>query len=128
VSKTYIARVEGTVLPATIQQLQQGVELDDGFIVADKARLMETSQGSSMVEITLHSGRNRIVRRMLDAVGHPVEELVRRSFGPINLGTLPAGKMRDLTGVELGQILTIARQHGATVPALGGDEPEQTED
>ncbi|MFZ7087623.1 pseudouridine synthase [Curtobacterium sp. RRHDQ10] len=122
VSKTYIAKVAGTVMPATIQELQQGVELEDGPIVADRARLMETSQGSSMVEITLHSGRNRIVRRLLDAVGHPVQELVRRSFGPINLGTLPAGRMRDLTSVELGQILTIARQHGSTLPLLADDE------
>ena len=62
-----------------------------------------------MVELTLHSGRNRIVRRMLDAVGHPVVELVRRSFGPLNLGTLRSGAMRELTKVELGQLLTISR-------------------
>ena len=62
-----------------------------------------------MVELTLHSGRNRIVRRMLDAVGHPVVELVRRQFGPLNLGTLRSGAMRELTKVELGQLLTISR-------------------
>ena len=62
-----------------------------------------------MVEVTLHSGKNRIVRRMLDAVGHPVVELVRRQFGPLHLGTLPLGGMRDLTKVELGELLTISR-------------------
>ena len=62
-----------------------------------------------MVEITLHSGRNRIVRRMLDAVGHPVLELVRRQFGPLHLGTLPVGQVRALTKVELGELLTISR-------------------
>jgi 23S rRNA pseudouridine2605 synthase/16S rRNA pseudouridine516 synthase len=62
-----------------------------------------------MVEVTLHSGRNRIVRRMLDAVGHPVIDLVRRQFGPLHLGSLPIGHMRELTKVELGQLLTIAR-------------------
>nr|WP_268750835.1 pseudouridine synthase [Curtobacterium sp. Leaf261] len=116
VSKTYIAKVEGNVLPSAVQQMQEGIELDDGWIAADKTRLIETSRGSSMVEVTLHSGRNRIVRRMFDAIGHPVEELVRRSFGPITLGTLGAGKMREMTTVELGQILTIARDHGASVP------------
>jgi len=128
VSKTYIAKVDGAMAPATVQQLQQGVELDDGWIRADRARLMETSRDVSMVEITLHSGRNRIVRRMLEAVGHPVQELVRRSFGPINLGTLPAGRTRELTTVELGQILTIAREHGASVPALSGAVDEQPAD
>src|ERR671913_380497 len=74
VSKTYIAKVKGRVTPQVIQQLKNGVELDDGVIQADKARILQ-EQGDdrhSMVELTLHSGRNRIVRRMLDAVGHPV--------------------------------------------------------
>ena len=62
-----------------------------------------------MVELTLHSGRNRIVRRMLDRVGHPVVELVRRSFGPLRLGTLRSGELRELTSMERGAILTIAR-------------------
>lgn len=110
VSKTYIAKVRGTMSPQTVGKLTKGVELDDGPIVADKARILgEPSRGESMVEITLHSGRNRIVRRMLDAVGHPVLELVRRQFGPLHLGSLGAGAVRDLTKVELGQLLTIAR-------------------
>ena len=62
-----------------------------------------------MVEVTLHSGRNRIVRRMLDAVGHPVIELVRRQFGPLHLGSLGVGRTRDLTKAELGELLTISR-------------------
>ncbi len=65
--------------------------------------------GGSLVELTLHSGRNRIVRRMMDAVGHPVVELVRRQFGPLHLGTLPAGRARELTKVERGALLTLAR-------------------
>ena len=111
VSKTYIAKVKGRVTPQVIQQLKNGVELDDGLIQADRARILQ-EQGDerhSMVELTLHSGRNRIVRRMLDAVGHPVVDLVRRSFGPLNLGTLRSGQMRELTKVELGQLLTISR-------------------
>jgi len=62
------------------------------------------------VEITLHSGRNRIVRRMLAEVGHPVIELVRRQFGPVHLGTLPVGRTRELTKVERGALLTLARR------------------
>ena len=111
VEKTYIAKVRGRVTPQVVQQLKRGVELDDGIIRADRARVLQ-QQGDdrhSMVELTLHSGRNRIVRRMLDAVGHPVVELVRRSFGPLNLGTLRSGAMRELTKVELGQLLTLSR-------------------
>jgi 23S rRNA pseudouridine2605 synthase len=103
--------VRGRVTPQVVQQLKHGVDLEDGMIRADRARVIQ-QQGDdrhSMVELTLHSGRNRIVRRMLDAVGHPVVELVRRSFGPLNLGTLRSGAMRELTKVELGQLLTISR-------------------
>ena len=111
VMKTYIAKVEGRVTAQTIQLLQTGIELDDGPINADKARILTSPPGDgfSLVELTLHSGRNRIVRRMMEAVGHPVVDLVRRQFGPLHLGTLRAGDLRDLTKVELGQLLTISR-------------------
>ena len=112
VTKTYIARVRGVVTPQTIGRLTKGVELDDGPIAADKAKLLQSNPrgDDSLVEITLHSGRNRIVRRMLAEVGHPVIELVRRQFGPLHLGTLKSGHMRDLTKAELGQLLTISRE------------------
>jgi 23S rRNA pseudouridine2605 synthase/16S rRNA pseudouridine516 synthase len=110
VQKTYIAKVTGAVTAATLRKLQIGIELEDGPIAADRARLLGAPErGRSMVELTLHSGRNRIVRRMMDAVGHPVEELVRRQFGPLHLGTLASGALRDLTKVELGSLLTLAR-------------------
>ncbi|WP_248276808.1 pseudouridine synthase [Microcella alkalica] len=110
VEKTYIATVRGIVTPATLRRLLEGVELDDGPIAADRARLVgEPQRGRSMVELTLHSGRNRIVRRMLAEVGHPVLELVRRRFGPLTLGTLPVGRTRELTKVERGALLTLAR-------------------
>ncbi|BDV30315.1 pseudouridine synthase [Microbacterium terricola] len=110
VTKVYIAKVEGRVTPQTIAKLTKGIELDDGPISADKARLLDASAGTSLVELTLHSGRNRIVRRMMAAVGHPVVELVRRQFGPLHLGTLPAGRSRELTKVEQGALLTLARR------------------
>jgi pseudouridine synthase len=111
VEKTYIATVQGVVYPAALKKLREGFDLEDGPIRADKARLIgEPSNDRSIVEITLHSGRNRIVRRMLDAVGHPVLELVRRQFGPLHLGTLASGHSRDLGKLELGQLLTLARE------------------
>jgi pseudouridine synthase len=108
VEKTYIAKVAGSVTTAVIRELLSGFELEDGFIKADSARIMEARHDSSLVEIILHSGRNRIVRRMLDHVGHPVTGLVRKQFGPIHLGTLKAGAVRELTKLELGALLKAA--------------------
>ena len=131
VSKTYIAKVSGSVSAQTIGKLTKGFDLEDGFIVADKARMLSAaSGGASMVEITLHSGRNHIVRRMLDAVGHPLLELVRRQFGPLHLGSLPVGRTRDLTKVELGQLLTLSRpqeQASAESADTGEEEEESSE-
>jgi len=112
VTKVYIAKVTGAVTGQTLSRLTKGIELEDGPIAADKARLLDAGPGESLVELTLHSGRNRIVRRMMAEVGHPVVELVRRQFGPLHLGTLPAGRARELTTVERGAVLTLARQAG----------------
>jgi 23S rRNA pseudouridine2605 synthase/16S rRNA pseudouridine516 synthase len=123
VTKTYIAKVSGKVSPQTLSKLTKGIELDDGFIQADRARLLTFSQseGTSLVELTLHSGRNRIVRRMMAEVGHPVVELVRRQFGPLNLGTLQVGQLRRLTKVELGQLLTLSRPVDEAAAPTGPD-------
>jgi 23S rRNA pseudouridine2605 synthase len=112
VTKVYVAKVTGRVTPQTIARLTRGVELEDGPIAADRARLLSSSpsEGESLVELTLHSGRNRIVRRMMAEVGHPVLELVRRQFGPLHLGTLAVGQARELTTVERGALLTLSRQ------------------
>ncbi|GAA5204732.1 pseudouridine synthase [Microbacterium jejuense] len=126
VTKVYIAKVDGKVSPQTIQRLLRGVELEDGPIAADKARLLSASAegGGSLVELTLHSGRNRIVRRMMAEVGHPVVELVRRQFGPLHLGTLPAGRARELTKVERGALLTLARRDTGPAENLANEETQ----
>ncbi len=117
VAKTYIAKVSGAVSAQTISRLLAGIDLDDGPIVADRARALPGGNArETLVELELHSGRNRIVRRMMDAVGHPVIELVRRQFGPLHLGTLALGRTRDLTKVELGQLLTLSRSGGELAP------------
>ncbi len=113
VTKVYVAKVDGRVTAQTIARLTRGVELEDGPIAADKARLLDASGDSSLVELTLHSGRNRIVRRMMAEVGHPVVDLVRRQFGPLHLGPLPAGRARELTKLERGALLTLSRSENA---------------
>ena len=114
VQKTYIAKVRGRVTAAVIQRLIDGVTLSDGPIRADRAKLLPDGAGRShsLVEITLHSGKNRIVRRMLAEVGHPVDELVRRQFGPLHLGTLRVGEMRELSAAERGALLSAAHGEG----------------
>ncbi|WP_282828125.1 pseudouridine synthase [Gulosibacter sediminis] len=112
VTKTYVAKVRGKFTPGKLKQLLDGIELEDGFIKADAGHIVDRSGGgrTTLVEVTLHSGRNRIVRRMFDAVGHPVQELVRRSFGPLQLGTLKTGELRELSRDELGKLLRLAKR------------------
>ena len=106
VAKTYRATVEGAITKQVIAELQRGVELDDGNIACDSARTIQRLPDRSLIEVTLHSGRNRIVRRMLDAVGHPVRDLVRTQFGPIRLGHQRPADLREITGAELGSLYT----------------------
>ena len=108
VQKVYLALVEGEMTSETIDTLLEGFELEDGFIAADRARVLGISKGQSQVEIVLHSGRNRIVRRMLDEVGFPVVALVRKQFGPIHLGGLLSGHVRQLNKLEISELLKAA--------------------
>ena len=108
VPKTYLAEVQGRVTPATAARLQRGVELDDGPAKADKVTIVQALSHLSLVEIVLHEGRNRIVRRMLEEVGHPVTKLVRTRIGPIRLGDLKQGRTRVLSQVEIGSLMSQA--------------------
>lgn len=112
VEKTYVAEVEGEVYPSTLKKLKQGVVLDDGPVAVTRIKVVEAgrgnAQGRSIVQLVIHEGRNRIVRRMLAHVGHPVRRLTRTKFGPVELGRLPVGEMRELTTKELGVLLDSA--------------------
>ena len=101
ISKTYVAIVEGQVEPWVPRKLRRGIELEDGEARADRVTVKDSGPRGSIVEITLHSGKNRIVRRMLDAVGHPVMRLARTRLGPLRLGNLRPGEIRPLSGEEI---------------------------
>lgn len=107
VPKTYLVEVEGLLDNRTLRRLEKGVTLDDGPIKADRVKLVTRAEARSLVQITLHSGRNRVVRRMFDTVGHPVRQLSRISIGPVRLGQLPIGETRELTREELGALLDL---------------------
>jgi len=109
VDKTYVAEVEGEVFRRTLKQLLEGVTLDDGPVTVSKARIIEATASKSIVELVIHEGRNRIVRRLLDHVGHPVRRLTRTAFGPVSLGGLRTGELRELTREELGELLDTAQ-------------------
>jgi len=107
-AKTYVAEVEGQVDRATLARLRGGVRLEDGPLKPDKVKLIDTTGSRSLVQVTLHSGRHRVVRRLFEAVGHPVRRLARTRLGPIRLGDLPVGATRDLTVQELGELFDAA--------------------
>jgi 23S rRNA pseudouridine2605 synthase len=98
VAKTYRAKLErGPVGDAALRRLRAGVELDDGKTAPARVRRL----GASEIELTVIEGRNRQVRRMCEAVGHPVRSLQRVAFGPLRLGRLAPGDHRKLSRAEL---------------------------
>ncbi|HEY7225291.1 MAG TPA: pseudouridine synthase [Micromonosporaceae bacterium] len=108
VAKTYLAEVPGPVPKGVGRTLRQGVQLEDGLARVDAFRLVDATPRSALVEITLHEGRNRIVRRMLEAVGHPVTRLIRTRVGPVSLGDLRPGRWRHLTRSEVAALFAAA--------------------
>ena len=105
VPKTYLVQVRGPMPHGVGAQLREGLELEDGFAKVDSFRLVDSTPGHVLVEVVLHSGRNRIVRRLFDAVGHPVERLVRTQMGPIRLGDQRQGSIRVLGRTEVGHLM-----------------------
>lgn len=107
VPKVYRAVVAGPIPRDLGSRLRAGVELEDGPVSVDAFRLIDQSGGEAQVELTLHVGRNRVVRRLMAEVGHPVRRLVRLQFGPIRLGRLRPGGVRVLNRHEQGALLDL---------------------
>jgi 23S rRNA pseudouridine2605 synthase len=105
VAKTYLAEIAGPVAKDLGKRLRAGIELDDGLVRVDSFRVVDARPGKALVELVLHEGRNHVVRRILDAAGHPVEQLVRTQIGPIRLGDLRSGRTRALNRTEVGSLM-----------------------
>ena len=101
VHKKYVVLVDGRVEPRALRALMDGVDVEDGPAAAISAKLLDVSGDTSLVEITMGEGRKRIVRRMMDAVDHPVRRLVRVAIGPVRDGDLTPGAFRALTVDEI---------------------------
>ncbi|AKK28216.1 pseudouridine synthase [Mycobacterium sp. EPa45] len=104
VPKTYLATVTGSVPRGLGKTLRAGIELDDGPVAVDDFAVVDAVPGKTLVRVTLHEGRKRIVRRLLAAVGYPVEALVRVSIGEVTLGEQRPGSIRVLTRKEVGDL------------------------
>jgi 23S rRNA pseudouridine2605 synthase len=107
--KTYVAEVDGILSRATVGRLREGVVLEDGPVEVSSCRVVSTQADRSIVELVIHEGRNRIVRRLLAEVGHPVRRLTRTAVGPVQVRGLRRGELRELTRDELGVLLDAAQ-------------------
>ena len=107
VDKTYRAVVTGRLLPDDLKRLASGVKLEDLRTGGAQLRVVATRRDTSVIDITVHEGKNRQVRRMFEAVGHPVILLTRLRFGPLKLGDLPAGGARPPTERELAALRAV---------------------
>ena len=104
VPKTYLATVGGAAPRGLGRKLKAGVELDDGPVTVDDFAVVDTVSGRSLVRVTLHEGRKRVVRRLMAAVGYPVQALVRTDIGPVSLGEQRPGSLRALDQKEIGKL------------------------
>jgi 23S rRNA pseudouridine2605 synthase len=116
VEKTYLAEVEGVPTPSEVRALREGVDLDDGPTAAARVHVVQSHDGRAALELTIHEGRNRQVRRMCEAVGHPVLRLVRTRIGPLHDERLAPGEWRALRPEEIRTLYAAATSAGSTTP------------
>ncbi|AQQ53657.1 pseudouridine synthase [Planococcus lenghuensis] len=116
IDKTYIARVKGVPDRDKLKKLERGIKLEDGMTAPARVKMQsaDPKQNKSIIQITIHEGRNRQVRRMFEAIGHPVQKLRREQFAFLTLHGLNAGDARELTAHEVKKLRVMAetgKQH-----------------
>ncbi|MFE8702624.1 23S rRNA pseudouridine(2605) synthase RluB [Cytobacillus sp. FJAT-54145] len=112
IDKVYVAKVKGIPLREKMKSLERGIQLEDGKTAPARVKMLslDKKKQTSIVEITIHEGRNRQVRRMFEAIGHPVLKLKRERYGFLNLQGLSVGEIRELTPHEVKQLRTLANK------------------
>lgn len=108
VVKTYVAKVRGRVERGLARQVMAGVDVEGRPVAVTDCAVLDMADAASVVRVSIHEGRNRVLRRMFDYLGHPVIDLVRVQIGPVALGTLRSGQVRQLTHAELGRLYSAA--------------------
>jgi pseudouridine synthase len=101
IERRYVVQVKGELNREKIDLLLNGIKLEDGIAKMDKVELISVSNVRSILEVSLHEGRKRLIRRIFKTLGHPVTDLLRIQFGPIHLGNLKEGELRPLTEEEI---------------------------
>ncbi|WP_066294109.1 23S rRNA pseudouridine(2605) synthase RluB [Bacillus sp. FJAT-29937] len=111
VEKVYIAKVKGIPSREKTRSLEKGIKLEDGMTAPARVKMisMDKKKQTAIIELTIHEGRNRQVRRMLEAIGHPVMKLKRERYGSLTLQGLKAGEARELTAHEVKQLRVLAQ-------------------
>lgn len=114
IEKTYIAKVKGIPTREHLKQLQKGIRLDDGLTAPAKAKFLSANKrkNTAIIELTIHEGRNRQVRRMFEKIGYPVMKLKRERYAFLDLTGLNAGEWRPLTPHEVKQLIVLAKNGG----------------
>lgn len=112
IEKTYIAKTKGIPLREDLRKLEKGVHLEDGKTAPAKVKMLSSDKKkqTAIIEITIHEGRNRQVRRMFAAIGNEVIKLKRESYGFLTLGNLKSGEARELTPHEVKQLRVLAKK------------------
>ncbi|WP_096434813.1 pseudouridine synthase [Alteribacter populi] len=110
IHKTYIAKVQGIPSRQKLKQLEKGIHLEDGKTAPARTKFIKgnNQKGTAIVELTIHEGKNRQVRRMLEAIGHPVDKLKREQYGFLTLKGLNAGEYRELKPHEVKKLRELA--------------------
>ncbi|WNS74085.1 pseudouridine synthase [Bacillus sp. DTU_2020_1000418_1_SI_GHA_SEK_038] len=111
VEKVYVAKVKGIPSREKTRSLEKGIKLEDGMTAPARVKMlsMDKKKQTAIIELTIHEGRNRQVRRMLEAIGHPVMKLKRERYGTLTLHGLKAGEARELTAHEVKQLRVLAQ-------------------
>jgi pseudouridine synthase len=112
IPKAYVAEVQGVPSPGALQRLERGLELEDGRTNPAQVRLLDRRGRGARIELVIAEGKKRQVRRMLEAVGHPVRRLRRTRIGPLSLGDLPEGQARALSAEEVAALRRAVSHEG----------------
>jgi len=107
IPRTYLVKVKGFPDPKVIKKLRQGIQLSDGMTSPAKVNFLERTKKNSWIRITVKEGKNRLIKRMFAAVGHPVLKLKRIKFGPFSLGNLNPGEYRIISPEEIKKLIKI---------------------
>ena len=108
IPKVYSVKIEGNLTNREMKSISKGVMLDDGMFKSEYCSVLKTNRKSSWITVTITEGRNRVIRRVLESLGHSVVRLIRTAIADISLGSMKAGTFRHLTRKEVQHLLSLS--------------------